>query len=126
MYQLARELHLLLVLLSIGLFMFRGALMIAGSALLASWVLRVLPHFIDTLLLASAVWLVVMLHQYPFVQGWLTAKVLALVVYIVLGSIALRHGRTRRIRLAAFAGALFTVAYILGVALRHSPLAWLA
>lgn len=126
LYQLARNLHLLFVALSIGLFMFRGALMVVESALLASKVLRILPHVIDTLLLASAVWLVVMLREYPFVHGWVTAKVLGVVVYIVLGSIALRRGSTRRMRLAALAGALATIAYIISVARFHDPFAWLA
>lgn len=126
MYQFARELHLLLVMLSVSLFVFRGALMIADSALLASRGLRILPHVIDTFLLASAAWLVVLLRQYPFVQGWLTAKVVGVIVYIVLGSIALRRGRTRRARLLALAGALITIIYIIGVARHHDALAWLA
>jgi uncharacterized membrane protein SirB2 len=126
MYQIARELHLLLVLLSVGLFVSRGVLMIMDSALLASRALRILPHVIDTFLLASAVWLVLLLRQYPFVHGWITAKVLGVVAYIVLGSIALRRGRTRRIRITALAGALLTIAYIIGVARHHHALAWLA
>ena len=126
MYPVARDLHLLLVLLSVGLFVFRGALMIVDSALLASRVLRILPHVIDMFLLVSAVWLVLLLRQYPFVHGWITAKVLGVVVYIVLGSIALRRGRTRRMRITAFVGALLTIAYIIGVARHHHALAWLA
>jgi len=126
MYQIARELHLLLVLLSVGLFVFRGALMVADSALLTSRALRILPHVIDTLLLASAVWLVLLLRQYPFVHGWITAKVLGVVAYIVLGSIALRRGRTRLVRVTALAGALLTIAYIIGVARHHHAFAWLA
>lgn len=126
MYQVARDLHLLLVLLSVSLFMFRGALMIADSTLLASRALRILPHVIDVFLLASAVWLVLLLRQYPFVHGWITAKVLGVVVYIVLGSIALRRGRTRRTRITALVGALLTIVYIIGVARHHDALAWLA
>jgi len=126
MYQIGRELHLVLVLLSVGLFVSRGALMIMNSGLLASPALRILPHVIDTFLLASAVWLVLMLRQYPFVHDWITAKVLGVVVYIALGSIALRRGRTRRIRITALVGALLAIAYIIGVARRHHALAWLA
>jgi uncharacterized membrane protein SirB2 len=126
MYPVARDLHLLLVLLSVGLFVFRGTLMIVDSALLASRVLRILPHVIDVFLLASAVWLVLLLRQYPFVHGWITAKVLGVVIYIVLGSIALRRGRTRRTRIMALVGALLTIIYIIGVARHHHALAWLA
>lgn len=126
MYLVARDLHLLLVLLSVGLFVFRGTLMIVDSALLASRVLRILPHVIDVFLLASAVWLVLLLRQYPFVHGWITAKVLGVVIYIVLGSIALRRGRTRRTRITALVGAFLTIIYIIGVARHHHALAWLA
>ena len=126
MYPLARELHLLLVLLSVSLFTFRGALMIADSPLLATRLLRILPHVIDTFLLGSAIWLVVLLRQYPFVHGWLTAKLLGLVVYIVLGSIALRRGRTRRTQRLALVGAFFAIAYVIGVARHHDALAWFA
>ncbi|HNK31486.1 MAG TPA: SirB2 family protein, partial [Plasticicumulans sp.] len=66
------------------------------------------------------------LGQYPFVNGWLSAKVLALVVYIGLGAVALRHGRTYRQRATAFAAALLTAGYIVGAALQHSPASWLA
>ena len=126
MYLVARDLHLLLVLLSVGLFVFRGTLMIVDSALLASRVLRILPHVIDVFLLVSAVWLVLLLRQYPLVHGWITAKVLGVVIYIVLGSIALRRGRTRRTRIMALVGALLTIIYIIGVARHHHALAWLA
>ena len=123
MYPVARDLHLLLVLLSVGLFVFRGTLMIVDSALLASRVLRILPHVIDVFVLASAVWLVLLLRQYPFVHGWITAKVLGVVIYVVLGSIALRRGRTRRTRITALVGALLTIIYIIGVARHHHALA---
>ena len=64
-------------------------------------VLRYLPHAVDTVLLTTALMLTTVIHQYPFSTGWLTAKVVLLVAYIVLGSIALKRGRTRRIRIAA-------------------------
>ncbi|MBS0393695.1 MAG: SirB2 family protein, partial [Proteobacteria bacterium] len=82
---------------------------------------RVAPHLIDTILLASAVLLAVIVRQYPFVNAWLTAKVVGLVAYVVLGSLAIRRGRTPRVRALAFAGALLSVAYIVGTALHHDP-----
>ncbi|HEX7054484.1 MAG TPA: SirB2 family protein [Burkholderiales bacterium] len=127
-YLLAKSLHVGCVILSLGGFLARGLLMIAGSPLLGSRVVRVAPHVVDTVLLASALWLAWMLRQYPFVHGWLTAKVLGLVAYIVLGSIALRRGRTKRIRIAAFAAASATAFYIVSVALTHDArgfLLWL-
>jgi uncharacterized membrane protein SirB2 len=73
-------------------------------------------------LLASGVWLAWFLKQYPFAHGWITAKLLGLLAYIVLGTIALRRGRTQGVRAAAFIGAVLAAAYIVSVALTRSPL----
>jgi len=121
-YVLAKNLHLACVVLSLGGFAARGALMLAGSPLLGTRFVRIAPHVVDTLLLASALWLAWMMQQYPFVHGWLTAKVLGLLAYIVLGSVALRRGRTRAVRAAAFAGALLAAGYVVAVALARDPL----
>lgn len=121
-YVLAKNLHLACIVLSLGGFAARGALMLAGSPLLGTRFVRIAPHVVDTLLLASALWLAWMMQQYPFVHGWLTAKVLGLLAYIVLGSIALRRGRTRAVRAAAFAGALLAAGYVVAVALTKDPL----
>lgn len=127
-YLLAKTIHVASVILSLGGFAARGALMLAASPLLERRFVRVAPHVVDTVLLASALWLAWIIHQYPFVQGWLTAKVIGLLVYIVLGAIALRRGRTRGVRIAAFVGAAATACYIVSVALTHDPrgfLLWL-
>jgi uncharacterized membrane protein SirB2 len=108
---------------SIAGFFARGALMLRGSELLQARFVRIAPHVVDTLLLASALWLAWRIGQYPFVHGWVTAKVLALLAYIVLGSVALRRGRTRAVRTAAFATALAAAGYIVSVALTRDP-AW--
>ena len=120
-FQLVRSIHVGCVALSVTGFVARGGLMLSGSPLLAARFVRVAPHVIDTLLLASALWLAWAIGQYPFVDGWLTAKVLGLAAYIVLGSIALKRGRTRRVRVAAFVAALATVGYILSVAITRDP-----
>jgi uncharacterized membrane protein SirB2 len=128
-YLFAKSLHVGSAMLSICGFAARGVLMLRGSPLLQSRVVRVAPHVVDTVLLASAIWLAWAIGQAPFVHGWLTAKVLALVAYVVLGSLALRPGRPRGVRVAAFAAALATAAYIVAVALTRDPrgpLAWLA
>jgi uncharacterized membrane protein SirB2 len=87
---------------------------------------RIAPHVVDTLLLASALWLAALIGQYPFVQGWLTAKVLGLVAYIALGTVALKRARSKPVRAAAFALALLAAAYIVSVALTRDPLGFLA
>jgi uncharacterized membrane protein SirB2 len=66
--------------------------------------------------------LTTIIHQYPFSTGWLTTKVVLLLAYIVLGSIALKRGRSKRIRVAAFVAALLTVGFIVSVAQAHHPL----
>ena len=87
----------------------------------ARW-LRVVPHVVDTLLLTSAGALAVISHQYPLAQAWLTAKVFALLVYIVCGALALRPGpRPTAWRAFFFVAALLTYGYIVSVALTRSP-----
>ena len=63
-------------------------------------------------------------QQYPFVAGWLTAKLLALVAYIGLGLVALRLGPTRAVRAVAFIAAVTAFGYMLAVAFTRSPLPW--
>jgi len=125
-YLTIRTIHIACAALSIAGFVVRGVLMLLQSPLLEARVARVAPHVVDTVLLASAIALAWWSGQYPFEQAWLTAKVLALIVYIALGSIALKRGKTRRIRATAFVLALLTVLYIVSVALTRSPLGVLA
>jgi uncharacterized membrane protein SirB2 len=117
-----RHAHIGFAILSIALFVVRGGLMLAASPLLQTHTLRILPHAIDTMLLTTALMLTTVIHQYPFSTGWLTMKVALLVVYIVLGSIAIKRGRTRGIRVAAFVAALVTIGFLVSVALAHHPL----
>ncbi len=125
-YFALKAIHVGCAVLTIALFFARGLLMISGSPLLQQRATRIVPVVIDTVLLASAIALTMTIHQYPFTTSWLTAKVVLLAVYIVLGSIALRRGRTRAIRIAAFVAALVTVAFLVTVALSHQPLGFLA
>jgi uncharacterized membrane protein SirB2 len=120
-YAAIRAIHVACALLSAGGFVARGVLMLRDSTLLATRFARVAPHVVDTLLLASAVALAWMSGQYPFAQAWLTAKVVALLAYILLGTLALKRGRSKAVRAAAFALALATVLYILAVAVTRSP-----
>jgi uncharacterized membrane protein SirB2 len=113
--------HVLLVCCSGALFATRGLLAIAGMPWANHPALRRLSYTIDTGLLAAALMLVAILHQYPFVQPWLTTKVLLLAVYIVLGVYALRRARTRSVRVAAYVAALLVFLFIASVAWRHDP-----
>lgn len=118
--------HVLCVILSGSLFALRGLMMLAGSRFTNHAALRYLSYSIDTTLLTAALMLITILHQYPFVQAWLTVKVLLLAVYIVLGVFALRRGSTRRVRAICYASALAVYLSIVSVALTHSPFGWLA
>ncbi|MCE5233593.1 MAG: SirB2 family protein [Mizugakiibacter sp.] len=118
-YPQIKLLHIWCVALSGTLFLFRGSLRLAGIGLANHAALRYLSYAIDTTLLTAALMLVVILHQYPFVQAWLTVKLLLLVVYIVLGTIALKRGRTPRVRAGAFVAALAVFGFIISVAIAH-------
>lgn len=124
LYPWVRALHVGCAVLTIAGFAARGLLMLRQSPWLGHRFVRVAPHVVDTVLLGSAVWLAWFLGQVPFVNGWITAKVLALLAYIVFGAIALKRGRTKRVRAAAFAAALASVAYIVWVALTRDATPW--
>lgn len=119
-YLLLKQVHVACAILSIAGFATRGVLMIRDSTLLNARFARIAPHIIDTALLASAIALAWQTGQYPFAQGWLTAKVIALVAYIVLGAMALKRGRSKAARTVAFVLALATALYIVSVALTRS------
>ncbi|HEY6544101.1 MAG TPA: SirB2 family protein [Dokdonella sp.] len=120
-YPQIKSVHILSVILSGSLFMLRGVMMLARSRSTHHVGLRVASVAIDTVLLASALMLVAVLHAYPFVQHWLTVKVVLLLVYIVLGTIALKRGRTRTAQVVAYFTALFVYAFIVSVARAHDP-----
>jgi uncharacterized membrane protein SirB2 len=110
--------------MSLALFLFRGALMFADSKWLKYPLVRFTPHVVDTLLLTSALWLMTLVRQYPFVQAWLTVKVVLLVVYIVLGTFALKRGRTKFQRGVYFVLAVLVFLFMVSVARLHQPLGW--
>ncbi|TCS38533.1 putative membrane protein SirB2 [Paucimonas lemoignei] len=120
-YLAVKHLHVTCALLSGMLFLLRGIWMLQDSSLLQRKWVKIVPHVIDTALLGSALVMVFWSGQYPFVQNWLTAKVLVLIAYIVLGTIALKRGKTKQVRIAAFLAALAVFAYILKVALTRQP-----
>lgn len=126
LYLLVKKVHVASVFASFALFLARGGLVLSGRGLPRNLALRILPHAVDTILLASALWLAAFLHQYPFVHHWLTTKVVLLVVYVVLGSIALKRARSHAGRLLAFVLACLTFAAIVAVARAHHPLGMLA
>ena len=124
-YTAIKVVHAGAAVLSISLFALRGAWMLRTPERLQQRWVRIVPHVIDTVLLASALWLAWQIGT-DGTRGWLWAKVVALLVYIVLGTIALKRGRTRGVRIVAFVTALATFGYIVSVAIAKSPLGFLA
>lgn len=119
-----KMIHLACVGLSFAGFFLRGIWMLRGSEMLRRRWVRITPQVVDTLLLASAVVLAVQLRLSPLAQPWLTTKIIALFVYIGVGLVALRLGRSRGVRLLAWVSGLVLFLYIVSVALSRSPLGW--
>lgn len=125
-YVALKYLHIAALTLSVALFLLRAGWAVRGSTRLERRWVRVVPHAVDSVLLASGVALMVTLRAWPSEQPWLAAKLAGLLVYIALGSVAIKRGRTPRLRALAALGAVLVFAYIVGAALNHDPASWLA
>lgn len=121
-YPQIKTVHVAAVLSSGVLFMLRGLVLHAGGRWALAWPVRWLSYTIDTVLLTAALMLVTILHQYPFVDAWLTVKVCLLALYIALGSYALKRGSAPAARIGCWLAALVVYAAIIGVARTHHPL----
>lgn len=122
-YWQIRDVHIISALASGTLFALRGLALNLFNAQWAMWApLRYVSYTIDTVLLTAALMLMTIVRQYPFVDAWLTVKVLLVIVYIVLGSFALKRGKTRSARLGFFAAALLVFGFIYTIARAHDPL----
>jgi len=117
-------LHVASVLLSGGGFFIRGILMMRESAWLQVRMVKIAPHVIDTVLLVSAIVLASQWGWAALQLPWLLAKIVALLVYIGLGVLALRAGRSKRVRVLAWLAAMSVFAYIIAVAVSKNPLAF--
>ncbi len=123
-YPLLKAVHVAAVAVSVVLLVMRALIGLRLGPAAVPRPLRILPHVVDTVLFGSAACLSIALHQYPFVDGWLTAKFLALCAYVVVGTFAIRRGRTPTIRALALGGALVIAGYIIGTALHHDSAPW--
>ena len=120
-----RWLHIGCAIATFTLFLVRGAWMLWRPELLQRRWVKIAPHVIDTVFLGSGLYLTTIIRQYPFVNGWLTVKFFGLVAYIILGTIALKRGRTRAIRATALVAAIAVFLYVAGVARAHDAGSWL-
>lgn len=122
MYMLAKHLHLTAVFFSISLFVIRFFWLMRSSALMDKRWVKVFPHVIDTLLLISALSLCFMIQQYPVVNHWLSEKIVFVVLYIVLGMVALNNKHSKKMQWIAFVGAISCVLSIANIALFKQPI----
>jgi uncharacterized membrane protein SirB2 len=124
LYLLLKHIHVTSVVVTFVLFVGRGLwMMFSPQRLQQRWV-RIVPPVVDTVLLTSAISLAFILHQYPFVNDWLTAKILALMGYIFFGGVALTYGRTKSVRISALCVALVLFGYMVAVARSKVPFPW--
>lgn len=119
-----KSVHVAAVLASGSLFALRGVLVLSGRAWAMSAPLRYLSYSIDTVLLTAALMLATMLPGAVFANGWLAVKLTLLVSYVLLGSFALKRGRSNRSRTLFFIAAVVVYAFMYSVARTHQPLGW--
>ena len=125
-FTFVKHVHISCVVITFLLFVFRGFLLAFAPKVLNRRFFRIAPHSIDTILLISAIALAIETQQSPFTHHWLTAKVLALLLYISLGYMALKKAPNKQVRFACFFGAIMTFIYITGVAITRSPESYFA
>jgi uncharacterized membrane protein SirB2 len=115
-YGVLKTVHQSAVVISFAGFVARGVGMLLDAGWIRQRAARTLPHLVDTVLIVSAIWLAWMLRLSPTNAPWIAAKIVGLLAYIALGMVALRFGRTKAVRAAAWVAALLTFAYIVSVA----------
>lgn len=124
-YFLIKHLHMTTAIISIAFFIVRAWWSVREVALLQRRWVRILPHINDTLLLVLGVMLTIMLSMSPHQHPWLAAKLLGLIVYIVLGTVAIKRGRTPLTRGVTAVAAIAVFFYIYGTAITKNPLFFL-
>lgn len=124
-YLLVKHLHTTTATLSLLFFVVRALWSVREAPILQRRWVKVLPHVNDTLLFTLGILLMVMLSMWPHQHLWLAAKLAALLVYIGLGTVAIKRGRRRGVRAVAAVAAVATFGYMVGVAISHHPLSWL-
>ncbi|MDH3990160.1 MAG: SirB2 family protein [Gammaproteobacteria bacterium] len=126
MYLALKLAHITAAILTISGFALRGFWMLTDSANLDRRIVKIAPHIVDSVFLLSGIGLIWILRLPVMSQPWLMAKLLALVFYVLLGTVALRRGKTKRTRAIALLLAILTFAYIAGVAMNKSVGSWLS
>lgn len=125
-YPQIKAVHIAMVIASGGLFALRGLLLLLGQQWAMAWPFRWSSYAIDTTLLTAAMMLLTILPGGMFANGWLATKIVLLVVYVVLGTLALKRGKTRNSRAGFYVAALLVYGFMYSIARAHHPLGWLA
>jgi uncharacterized membrane protein SirB2 len=119
-----KSVHIASVAISYSLFFLRGVWMLRDSPSMHQRWMRYAPHMVDSVLLASAITLAWQLGISPLDTPWLAAKIAALLLYIGIGTVALKRGKTKRIRVGAWLTAQLIFFYIVSVAVTHDATPW--
>jgi uncharacterized membrane protein SirB2 len=122
MFTLIKTVHVLCAIISISGFLYRGYLKLTQPAALSKKWLKISPHIIDTILLASGLVMLFQLQYYPNQYNWMAIKLIMVVVYILLGIVTLRFAANKTQTFAAFIAALLCYTYIIFIAINKS--AW--
>ena len=120
-YEFVKIIHVSAIILSISGFVTRVVLKLNDSPYQNKYWFKKLPHKVDTLLLASALTMVYIMGVNPLTTYWLAEKITGLVIYILLGMVALRWGKTKQIKKIAAVLAVLVFSYIVYVAHYKTP-----
>lgn len=120
-YLLIKHVHITLAIISISFFCVRFFWAINDAAQLNRKWVKILPHFVDTLLLACGLYLLFTLGVWPSENAWLAVKLVALVIYILLGTFAIKRGRTKQTKIVTGTLAILVYLYMVNVAISHNP-----
>lgn len=126
MYMILKHFHVTFAVLTMCGFLLRGYWMLSGSIMHQNRATKVAPHIVDTLFFATAVWMILEAGIAPLQHAWLVAKFAGLLAYIGFGMVAFRCGRSVEVRATAFIAAIASFAYVVGAAVKKSPVSWIA
>ncbi|MES2824460.1 MAG: SirB2 family protein [Pseudomonadota bacterium] len=125
MYAIFKHSHLLIIAIAFVVFFVRGVLMMQSSRATNHKFFKITPHILYTLLLITGIGLAVVQKFSPMQQPWLLAKIIALVVYIILGVLTFKHSNPT-MRKILWLLAMIVFVYMVSVALSKNPLGFFA
>jgi uncharacterized membrane protein SirB2 len=114
--------HVTAAITSGSLFLLRGIAANWGGSWAMARPVRYLSYSIDIVLLSAGLLLLTILPSAVYSNGWLALKLALLVVYIGLGMLALKRGRTANIRRGCFLAAIAVYLCVFLIARTHDPL----